>query len=300
VSAVGGGDSVNIWQLLPHISSRAIGIPCGRSATIHPQNEQVICGGGNRVDGIYVPMEVWDIDSEQFPILKERYFDQSLVQDVDISADGSLLAYTPADELIIEFYDEKERREFAHLTKGEIYPDVDFIAHDTLLQVGSYVYTLETLSQVQQFNRDDAIFYDQAHSFVVSDDGEFIAILQDGHTIEIRKLMSGASLRTLKTNQLYYNLEAISPNNQLLVARRCVRITDDYYAVPDCFIDIIDIETGDIVISLSGHRESILQIKFSPDGRFLVSASGSLAAYTFLGISSDSTVRIWGVPYTDE
>jgi len=67
---------------------------------------------------------------------------------------------------------------------------------------------------------------------------------------------------------------AISPNGDLIAA-----------AYDDHTIHIWDITSRDELISLYGHSDSITDLRFTPDGKILISTS------------LDGTIRLWGVPY---
>lgn len=67
---------------------------------------------------------------------------------------------------------------------------------------------------------------------------------------------------------------AISPNGDLIAA-----------AYDDHTIHVWDAATRDELISLYGHSNSITDLRFTPDGKILISTS------------LDGTIRLWGVPY---
>ncbi|MBI5824421.1 MAG: protein kinase [Chloroflexi bacterium] len=67
---------------------------------------------------------------------------------------------------------------------------------------------------------------------------------------------------------------AISPNGGLVAA-----------AFDDHTLHVWDIATREILINIYGHNNSITDLRFTPDSKFLISTS------------MDGTIRIWGIPY---
>jgi WD40 repeat protein len=90
------------------------------------------------------------------------------------------------------------------------------------------------------------------------------------HRLTCVDLETGRERYSLPCNLIY--AMAISPDERWFAFSR----NDD--------VEVIDLETGELLRRLPGHTTSIREIGFSPDGRFLAS------------VSDDRTVRCWRFP----
>ncbi len=72
-------------------------------------------------------------------------------------------------------------------------------------------------------------------------------------------------------NLILWNVLAFSPNKRILAS-----------ASGDSTIKLWDISTGQHILTLQGHEDSVTSVAFSPDGDIL--ASGS----------KDTTIKLWG------
>jgi hypothetical protein len=140
-----------------------------------------------------------------------------------------------------------------------------------ILEDGGAILDLETASVIRRFPQES-----EAPIVLVSfihDDHDLLTVATDG-TIRVWNLESGA-----KSNEFRVSLPA-------LVSSTSLSFDDHYLAIGHANVDhtdisIINLETGLIQQTLSGHRNALEAVVFSPNGRFLASAS------------HDHSARIW-------
>lgn len=111
---------------------------------------------------------------------------------------------------------------------------------------------------------------------VFAPDGQLIATnMRDpdkwGHQIALRNVETGKIVATLREDRLAATLLAFSTDGKLLASAGARKI------------HIWDVATRELKHTIDGHEKAIQSICFSPNGRFLASAS------------TDDTVRIWKV-----
>lgn len=102
-----------------------------------------------------------------------------------------------------------------------------------------------------------------------SPDSQQLAVGSQDRNVIVFDVQNGNILRTLETRFGVYSL-AFSPDGRYLAA--------DVFAIM-----LWDLKTGKVVKTLEGHQNSVRDLAFSNDNRFLASAS------------SDKTARIWNV-----
>jgi len=109
--------------------------------------------------------------------------------------------------------------------------------------------------------------YNDSRGLVAYGDNSKLAILDIQRSDNKEENMRGVNLKNIVR-------VAISADGALLAA-----------AFDDNTIHIWDVETHEELISLSGHDKPIADLRFTPDGKLLISTS------------LDGTIRLWGVPY---
>lgn len=138
-----------------------------------------------------------------------------------------------------------------------------------VLSITNYHFILtgvQNRSMLCNFNRADfmrAFYVDDVNGrLVYGGNSQLVAVLSESDTRE----MSGVNLRNVVS-------AAINLDGNLLAA-----------AYDDNTIHLWDVSTRQEVMSLFGHTGSITDLRFTPDGKFLISSS------------LDGTIRLWGVP----
>ncbi len=109
--------------------------------------------------------------------------------------------------------------------------------------------------------------YNESKGLVAYGDNSKLAIIsvQSSDSKEVN--MRGVNLKNIIR-------VAISPDGTLVAA-----------AFEDNSIHMWDVDTHEELVNLSGHDEFITDLRFTPDGKFLISTS------------LDGTLRLWGIPY---
>ncbi len=167
-----------------------------------------------------------------------------------------------------------------------------------------------------------------------SPDGDTIATVSWGdaslpRNINLWSVKSGQKIQTMKC-QTEKNV-AYSPNGKILAVdgtlydaqtlqvlhdlrERVVAFSPDSSLVASCRSDyttvgLWDAVTGDKLLVLKGHTESLWSLAFSPDGTLLASGSGNLNMTAVrssdedessdLRTQPDTAVHLWGVPFID-
>ena len=121
---------------------------------------------------------------------------------------------------------------------------------------------------------------DDVNSVAISPDGRYIVSGSRDRTVRIWDINSGDLLRTLGGHEWGgVNSVAISPDSRYIVSGGGRVLIDPF---TDSAVQIWDINSGDLLMTLEGHEESVRSVAISPDGRYIVSGDGK-------------TVRIWDI-----
>lgn len=118
-------------------------------------------------------------------------------------------------------------------------------------------------------------------SVAISPDGHVLASGGSDHAIRLWDLVSDHESRTLTGHGERVNTVAFSPDSRILASGA------GYVDVPsesaDNTIKLWDVASGQVLRTLGGHRDPVLSVAFSPDGRTL--ASGG----------DDVRIKLWDV-----
>ncbi len=130
------------------------------------------------------------------------------------------------------------------------------------------------------------------HAVAFSPSGEFLASGADDRLVKIWRVEDGREMATLAGHSNKVSAVAFSPNGKILASATGRPGTGWGYATTRFAADIYenvevrlwDPATRKALANLTGHRNGVMAIAFSPDGQTLATAS------------ADSTVRLWKMP----
>jgi WD40 repeat protein len=120
----------------------------------------------------------------------------------------------------------------------------------------------------------------EAHRVLFSHDGQKLATVSRGNLLELWEV--GTRTRSFQTNlsdvQLgFETTPAFSPDNRILAV-----------GCPDDTVRLLEVATGKLISTFTGHKQSVSSVTFSPDGKTLATAS------------NDSTLKLWNVATQQE
>ncbi|MGK7924993.1 MAG: WD40 repeat domain-containing protein, partial [Spirulina sp.] len=148
-----------------------------------------------------------------------------------------------------------------------------------ILASGSWDKTIKIWSREGHLLRTLTGHEREIYSVAWSPDGTMLASGSDDRTVKIWS-REGELLHTLKGHQSRVESVAWSPDSQLLASAGSGGFRDS-----DGIVQIVGIlkiwsREGDLLQTLTGHRDAINSIAWSPDGRTLVSASRTLKIWS--------------------
>lgn len=118
-------------------------------------------------------------------------------------------------------------------------------------------------------------------SLVISPDGQTIASGSEDKTVKLWNLQTGELIRTFSQRADPIQCVAFSPNGKILASGGSSKYKSGQSKTTTIYL--WNLETGELLRSLSGHSLRVNSLAFSPDGRIL--ASGS----------NDKTIKIWNL-----
>lgn len=113
-------------------------------------------------------------------------------------------------------------------------------------------------------------------SVIYSNNGNQLISCSQDETVRLWDIQSGKQILSIKPNEAWVYVAAMSPDNQVLAVGTHPSIT------------LWNAKDGSALRKLSGHKNRVTALAFSKDGKFLLSAS------------ADSTVKIWDLSKGEE
>lgn len=138
------------------------------------------------------------------------------------------------------------------------------------------------LAQAQVARSTFAESFGSVLSVAFSPDGKWLAAGESNGTIQIWEVATGCKQMTLLRHRSWVWFVVFAPHPKHPEQQILVSASDDYQ------IRLWDLQTGDCLQILTGHRRSVNTLALSPDGQWI--ASGSL----------DATIRLWNLRQPDQ
>jgi len=267
-----------------------------------PDGKRVLAGGGDKC------ARLWDVDTGS----TLRSFEGHLtpVWTVAFSADGKQVLTGsgghdpdilppagppgPAYDNAVRLFDVetgKEIRRFEGHTDRLLV--VAFAAGERVLS-GSLDRTIRLWDTKTGKELSKAVFEDTHHPSPVAfgPDGRHALVKNDARTVKLWDIEAGKEVRRFENGRGQIWSVAFSPDGKQALTgagfhnnRKDGKIT--YF---DTTVRLWDLESGKVVRAFEGHESNVMAVAFSPDGRRVVSGSGSTS---FKEVDTDNSIRLW-------
>ena len=241
-------------------------------------------------DGMII---LWDYKHNQTKLLLEGYM--QVVNDIAYSNNGKYI-FSCSDDKTLQVWERSSGKQLRVVELGCVYECIAVSPDDSFVIAGSsdsniYLWQTKHLikgyisivkeGSVKQYPITPRKFTghkDTVNAISFSLDGSCFASASIDGTIKVWK--SKDTPITFEDNNNYVNSIVFSSDGKKLVT--CYGWLSGDSCKKD--IKLLDVSTGAVIITLSGHDDCINEVAFSKDGRLLASAS------------DDGTVKLWKIP----
>lgn len=265
IASAGDTNTIKLWDLQEDTVTTFRGHTGQVNAVAFSPNGQLLASGSD--DWTF---KLWNIQQRQHIATLEHITDRtrSQVKDVAFSPDGQRLATAGQH---VKLWEISTQNEIATLRHDEYVWALAFSPNGQLLAAGDgegkvKIWDVQRQQSMVQLEGDT----DGVYAVTFSSDGRTLATAGRQGEVKLWAVSDWASLGTLQNRGTTFALD-FSPNSKILASTGPAAVT------------LWDVESGEEIVSLTGHASWVFGTAFSPDGTTLVSSG------------DDGTVRLQNV-----
>ncbi len=254
IASAGDTNTIKLWNLRNDTVTTFRGHTDQVNAVAFSPNGQLLASGGD--DWTF---KLWNIQQRQHIATLEHITDRtrSQVKDVAFSPDGQRLATAGQH---VKLWEISTQNEIATLRHDEYVWALAFSPNGQLLAAGDgegkvKIWDVQRQQSMVQLEGDT----DSVYAAAFSPDSRTLATAGRQGEVKLWAVSDWASLGTLQNRGTTFALD-FSPNSKILASTGPAAVT------------LWGVESGEEIVSLTGHAGWVLGTAFSPDGTTLVSS----------------------------
>lgn len=191
---------------------------------------------------------------EEFEPFKTSYVEGSGVENIDISPDGKFVISSTGRT--VNFWDTKDGDDFYGYHVMNDGSSATIKKHEPHRNIVDTEFSMTGNYYLVGSNNDESWAYDEIPE-------SHLTLYNMTHSIGV----ASRTFRTHQINDIFIEDTAISPDETIYAA--CTEMTED---PESCTITFWDIETGEVVNSITSDNYKATSITFTPDGKYLVAS----------------------------